>query len=276
MKVLRDVRSVVPFCPLLIGCCIAAVVALTVATQIRLTAADSAKAGATDATTDSKSAKEAGDSLAESKTALAEFNSLIGQWRGVGMPKRNSQDGAWSETAEWVWHFDKTQATIDFKTKDGKLLESGKLAWNAKAKNYRLTAVAPDKTQRDYAGKLVDGKVVLDSQPDKSGYVHRLTLTRLNPKRTIVLLEKKPKDSSFFNRVAEIGYTRQGTSLAVAGSNEPQCVVTGGKGTMTVSYQGQTYYVCCSGCKQAFEDDPEGIIADYKKRIAKAKAEREK
>ena len=32
--------------------------------------------------------------------ALQEFNVLIGGWRGVGQPKRGSQNGAWQERAE--------------------------------------------------------------------------------------------------------------------------------------------------------------------------------
>ena len=55
----------------------------------------------------------------------------------------------------------------------------------------------------------------------------------------------------------------------VEGAGDKECVVTGGKGTMAVSFKGQTYYVCCSGCKQAFDDDPEGVIAEYKARVAK-------
>jgi YHS domain-containing protein len=76
--------------------------------------------------------------------------------------------------------------------------------------------------------------------------------------------------------VAEVGYTREGTSLAVEGFGELECIVTGGKGTMAVSYQGKTYYVCCSGCKQAFDDDPAGIIAAYEKKVAERKAKQQK
>jgi YHS domain-containing protein len=204
----------------------------------------------------------------DAKTALGEFNSLVGAWRGVGMPRRNSQSGAWSETAEWVWNFDKGVPTVHYNIKDGKLLSSAVVGWNAEKQTYQLHAVFTDKQERDYTGTLAENKFVLDSNPDDAGFVHRITLTRLNPKRTVVLVEKRSKDSTFFNRVAEIGYTRQGTSLAVAGSNEPECIVTGGKGTMTVSYKGQTYYVCCTGCKQAFDDDPEGTIIEYKRRLA--------
>ena len=66
--------------------------------------------------------------------------------------------------------------------------------------------------------------------------------------------------------MAEVGYTREGTRLADSDSTGPECVVTGGLGTIPVSYNGKTYYVCCSGCKQAFDADPEGILAEFAQR----------
>jgi YHS domain-containing protein len=39
--------------------------------------------------------------------------------------------------------------------------------------------------------------------------------------------------------------------------------VTGGLGTMTVSYEGKTYYVCCSGCRDEFKADPKKYIAEW-------------
>jgi YHS domain-containing protein len=35
---------------------------------------------------------------------------------------------------------------------------------------------------------------------------------------------------------------------------------------MAVSYNGQTYYVCCSGCRDAFNENPAKIIAEFKKK----------
>ncbi|MCP4510175.1 MAG: YHS domain-containing protein, partial [Fuerstiella sp.] len=46
-------------------------------------------------------------------------------------------------------------------------------------------------------------------------------------------------------------------------------VVTGGLGTIAVSYKGKKYYVCCQGCVQAFNDDPETIIAEYNASLKK-------
>ena len=30
-----------------------------------------------------------------------------------------------------------------------------------------------------------------------------------------------------------------------------------------VSFQGKTYYVCCSGCRDAFNEEPEKYIAEF-------------
>ncbi|MCA9060042.1 MAG: YHS domain-containing protein [Planctomycetaceae bacterium] len=40
-------------------------------------------------------------------------------------------------------------------------------------------------------------------------------------------------------------------------------------GTITVSYMGRSYYVCCSGCKAAFEEDPAKWIARAAERAEK-------
>lgn len=36
---------------------------------------------------------------------------------------------------------------------------------------------------------------------------------------------------------------------------------------MKVSFEGKTYYVCCEGCKQAFDADPAGTIDAYRERL---------
>lgn len=204
----------------------------------------------------------------EAKQALAEFNSLIGGWRGVGMIKRNSRRGAWSEKAEWVWKFSPDSTGIAYQIKDGKFLKSAILSYDPQKKVYLLSAVMPDGTKRDYAGTLSKDTLVLESHPDKDGAVFRISIRRLNEKRTLVLFEQRNQGQSFYYRLAEVGYTRAGTRLAESGSGGPECIVTGGTGTIQVSYQGKKYYVCCSGCKQAFDEDPETFIAEAKQKAA--------
>lgn len=220
--------------------------------------------------TPSESKTSAADAAA-SKAALSKFNDLIGGWRGIGQPQRGSARGAWQETADWAWSFDKKVPALVYAIKDGKQLTKARLTYDPEAKQYRMIAHYADKSERRFSGKLDNKKLQLISEPDNEGVRHRVTITRLNPKRTLVLLERSIAPNEYF-RIAEVGYTRAGTRLAVDGVNGPECVVTGGRGTMQVTYMGKTYYVCCTGCRQAFEDDPEEIIADFNQRLAERKA----
>jgi YHS domain-containing protein len=36
-----------------------------------------------------------------------------------------------------------------------------------------------------------------------------------------------------------------------------------GNGTIPITYKDQTCYVCCSACKQAFNENPEKVLAEY-------------
>lgn len=195
------------------------------------------------------------------KAALAAFNGLIGDWRGAGQLRRGSNQGAWTETAEWVWDFSKGVA-IDYTVADGQYAKSARLTYAPDAKKYHLVLTLPDDSTRSYVGSVEKDKLIVESAAE-AGEIHRLTLTQLNEKRTLVLFEKRKEVQTTWQRVAEVGYTREGTRLAGDDSTGPECVVTGGLGTIPVSYKGKTYYVCCSGCRQAFDADPEGILSDY-------------
>jgi YHS domain-containing protein len=209
------------------------------------------------------------------KAALAQFNELIGGWRGTGQIRRGSNQGAWREDAEWIWEFEGDAVSIRYDVADGQHLKSAQLTWAPEARQFVLHATLPDDTEREYRGTFKDGKLTMESTADDNGDVHRLTVTLLNEKRTLVLFEKRRETQQSYQRVAEVGYTREGTRLAFKDGTGPECVVTGGAGTIQVSYKGQTYYVCCTGCRQAFEDDPEGVLAEYAARLEKEKAERE-
>ncbi|MCA9111328.1 MAG: YHS domain-containing protein [Planctomycetaceae bacterium] len=198
--------------------------------------------------------------------SLEQFNSLIGEWRGIGQPRRGSNAGAWKQTGKWVWDFSNDGVALQYEVTDGQLEQTGRLTFDPETSLYLLDMTTPDGQARKYQGDLVDDKLTLESSPDTEGTAHRITLTLLNENRTLVLHEQKEASQQRFFRVAEIGYTRAGVRLAKPGGGQPECIVTGGAGTIEVTYKGKTYYVCCSGCKQAFEDDPEGIIAEALKR----------
>lgn len=74
-----------------------------------------------------------------------------------------------------------------------------------------------------------------------------------------------------FSRFIEVNQGKVGESFAAGagGSNLPKCILTGGTATMSVSYQGKSYPICCTGCRDEFEADPEKYV---KKAALKAAA----
>ena len=95
-----------------------------------------------------------------------------------------------------------------------------------------------------------------------------------NDRYLLQLLKKRRKDAKFalYDTVAT---QREGTSFALSDTDygEKECIISQGLGTTQVSYEGKTYWVCCSGCAAAFNDDPELWIAEAAKREqAKQKA----
>ena len=57
-----------------------------------------------------------------------------------------------------------------------------------------------------------------------------------------------------------------------SGDSRPECIVSGGLGTIPVMYMGQTYYVCCSGCRTEFNADPAKYVREYNEKKAKKKS----
>ncbi len=204
--------------------------------------------------------------------ALEEFNPLIGGWRGVGQPQRLSNRGSWSERGEWAWNFKARLPAIQYTVTEGKLLTSAVVTYDVMHGRYQFDAVLPDKSRRQYTGHKAGDRLIFEAEPDPAGLVHQIQITRLNDKRLLVLYQSRKAAQPQFARVAEVGYTREGTRLAVEGGGEPECIVTGGRGEMSLVYNGQTYYFCCTGCRDAFRDNPQGVLAEAAERARKRAA----
>ena len=102
--------------------------------------------------------------------------------------------------------------------------------------------------------------------------VHRLVFNFLHSNRFLYHYETRPTDRTLLTRHYLVGVTKEGEPFAVApGQAGPECIVSGGPGTIAVTYKGQTYYVCCGGCRSAFLDEPEKFIQEAAAKKAKAK-----
>lgn len=205
--------------------------------------------------------------------AFAPLEYLVGEWNGAALPKNSSQSfRGWIESHTWAWTFAKGKPTgMSVAVKGGKVLAEGKLTYDPERKRYRLEGTAPKpgggpiafEGALDATGKLL----VLDqvgAPRDASEGPIRLSLRpNSNFIRYTMYVDRKGPGGLPFQRATEIGLTKKGESLAggSAGTDSsPKCIVTGGSATMSITYQGQTFPLCCTGCRDEFKENPEKYI----------------
>ncbi|HEX4147692.1 MAG TPA: hypothetical protein VHY20_01835 [Pirellulales bacterium] len=206
------------------------------------------------------------------KAALAPLQSYVGAWRGVGQVERGSNRGAWIEQADWAWKFADGHAAIVFSAPEGKHYVAGRIVPLPETGKLQLHATRADKKTIDrFTGEKIDDRWVFKADQFAADSPARMTLRQVaGGDRLIILLESRPADGDQYRRLAEIGYTRQGSDFG-KGTTYRECVVTGGLGTIAVEHEGQTYYVCCTGCRDLFNENPAAILAEYRQRKAQGK-----
>src|SRR5262249_13120813 len=135
---------------------------------------------------------------------------------------------------------------------------------------YKLEATTADKKTLTFAGKLANKKLTFERTDEKSKQGERLVFQLLHYNRYVLYYEERPADSKSFTQQCRVGSTKEGVPCASV-DNGPECIVSGGKGTIAVTHKGKTYYVCCSGCRDAFKDEPEKYIKEYEEAQKKKK-----
>ncbi|MCI0463189.1 MAG: YHS domain-containing protein [Gemmataceae bacterium] len=202
------------------------------------------------------------------KEAFQAFHDLIGPWKGTGIPtgtREEQQRNFWVEELLWEWQFKGTDAWLKVACTKGKYLEGGELRYLSDKDAYQLTLRTTAKDTQTFTGKLKERVLTLERQDDKSGETQRFVFTMLHPERHLYRYDIKPKGRTLFNKVYQVGCTRQGIEFA-KGDGRPECIVSGGLGTTAVNYMGKTYYVCCSGCRDEFNANPGKYVAEYEKK----------
>ncbi len=198
----------------------------------------------------------------DSKAALQPLNNLIGKWRGTGIPSSAAerQKGFWIETLDWGWQFKGDDAWLVVKIDKGKHYRSGELRYNTAKKHYELSLKTTDGKTHTFTGKLDKRNLIVTREADKT--TERLVFKFLHTNRFVYSFETKPARRTIFARQYQVGVTRKGVAFA-KGSGQPKSIVSGGLGTMEVSHNGKTYYVCCSGCRDEFLSDPDKYINEF-------------
>ena len=212
-------------------------------------------------------AGEAAGSDAE-RNALKKLGGFVGEWRGSGQIKDSGGRDAWVEESEWSWDFKGGHAAIVFKTPKGRFYTAGRLTAGEKENTYVLTATPTEGKENEvFSGEFKDGELVLTNDKAPANRPTRLTLGLVaGGKRLVMGYQRSPRKDKF-EPFAELGLTLKGSGFGKS-IDMRECIVTGGMGKIAVSHKGTTYYVCCGGCKEAFDENPEKEIADWKARKA--------
>ena len=210
------------------------------------------------------------DQMEADKKALAPVLAYVGGWRGSGLPKDGSKDG-WAEDSDWQFDLKGGHAALVFTSDKGHFYKSGRIEPGDKPGEFKFSGVLPDGKKEDMVGTIVENKeerskdLVFNNSAPGTGRPARLVFTVVAKGNRLLMNFQKKMSGERYTAIAEVGYTRKGSNFGKLGDAH-ECIITGGAGKMEVSYKGQTYWVCCGGCKDAFYENPEKEIAAWKKR----------
>lgn len=210
------------------------------------------------------------------RDALQPFNILIGTWKGSGVPEGTRDErieGAWTESIAWGWKFKDQDAWLAVTFDKGKHFTRGELRYTPEKDGtspcFTLTLVAPDKSTAAYSGRLKDKVLTLDRTGGPKDEEQRIVISLLHHNRFLYRLETRPVGTKVgFTRRFQVGATKEGVPFADVPKG-PECIVSGGLGTIRVSHKGKDYWVCCSGCRDEFKADPEKYIQEREGRAKK-------
>jgi len=203
---------------------------------------------------------------------------LLGQWRGT--TRREFENFKAVDNHEWVWDLrsDPKNPALTIDSDKSPYLKKGRLSWDVQQGKFTLTATDAAGTERKFVGDFTEPVHEIVGSDDKLHRVFRLEFDQeatsdntpelwqvafAQQENNRYLLEiAKRRGNAAFARYDTVSTQREGTSFAVSDSGyaDKTCIISEGLGTTELTYKGRSYWVCCSGCKAAFEDDPETWI----------------
>jgi hypothetical protein len=193
------------------------------------------------------------DDKAKAREALKALNDYVGSYKGAGP--------TWTEKVVWGWKFKGDDRWLHLDIEKGKHFKSGDLRYLPDQAKYELKLKTVDDKEMVFLGQLKGELLNLDyTDPDTKQGLRLVMNTVDEGARFIYKMQKKK--GTIYAPDYQVACSKEGESFA-GGGKKNLCVVTGGLGTMAVSYKGKTYYVCCSGCRDAFNENPEKIIKEF-------------
>jgi YHS domain-containing protein len=200
------------------------------------------------------------------REALKPLNVLVGSWKGTGTPEGSLQErqkGHWVETVVWEWQFKGDDAWLTVTFDKGKYFKHGELRPKRDAAGFELILTTVDKEKLTYSGTLNGKQLALERPLKDTKLVERLTFSLLHDNRITYRLDTRPESGTLLTRKYLVGLTKEGEPFADVGPSERECIVSGGTGTIAVSFEGKTYYVCCTGCRDEFKENAAKYVKEW-------------
>lgn len=209
---------------------------------------------------------------------------MLGSWKGT--TQKEVGDFKALDEPEWVWDFktNRDQPAMVMVSENSPYFRSMRLTYLPEEKTFELTATDPEGKVREFSGNFSRPVEEFQGDDQKMHVKYQLQLQQTNgtsardtwqvtfnqQENHRYLVELARKSGANFIRFDTIATQRQGTSFAKSdlGYGDRECIISGGLGTIQVSYQGKNFWVCCTGCKAAFDEDPKTWIAEYQAKKA--------
>jgi hypothetical protein len=247
---------------------------------ISLGGSKSPTTGSSATKTTSPTAAAAVSTVQNRRKVVAAMNALqvmLGSWKGT----TNKEFGEFKalENPSWVWDFRSQpgQPALMLKSEKSQYVTEARLTYLTDRDIYQMTAKDKEGQTHTLEGQFAAPVEEFEGDDRRVHRKYKLLLTEVGDAKDALqlilnqqdnnryLLEVERKRGNRFMRVDTIGSQRDGSSFASNDSDykDRTCVISAGLGTTQVSFNGKSYWVCCSGCKAAFDEDPARWVAEF-------------
>ncbi|MFO0845208.1 MAG: YHS domain-containing protein [Gemmataceae bacterium] len=196
------------------------------------------------------------------REALQGFHDLIGSWKGSGTPQQGTREqrdrGFWQEAITWQWQFKDKDAWLRKPTsRRGSI--TGSSAHSPREGCLRVEGDHRGEGDTDVhrQARRQEADRRADRRDGEAGAAAGVLAAALQP---APVLPRGEAGGGVVHAGLPGGATKQEFASVDKG---PECIVPGGLGTIPVAYKGKTYYVCCTGCRDAFREEPEKYIKEF-------------
>jgi hypothetical protein len=211
----------------------------------------------------------------EAMEKLKPLQILLGKWRGTTRK-------ALVDEPEWIWDLqtDPAAPALVMTSAKGAYFTAARLGIDADTAGYQLTTTSPNGETKRFAGSFIQPvedvigdndklqrtfKLEFVEQAERAATeAWRVVFNQQENNRFILEIERR-RGSAAYARVDTVSTQREGTSFALSDTDfkDKECIISQGLGTISVSYKGKSYWVCCTGCEAAFYEDPQKWIDRY-------------